>query len=374
MTQANRIRIFLLLLTPIATGGVLTITRAYAQGFEEQTVRTSIEVLNEIMGIPAQAIPQKLLVGAEGIAIIPRVIKGGFVVGARRGKGTLVVRDDNGNWHAPVFVTLTGGSIGWQAGVQSTDVILVFKTKKSIQGIFANRLTLGVDAAAAAGPVGRQASAATDGQLKAEIYSYARSRGLFLGASFDGSILQVDGMANAAYYHNALGQPSSVPDSARQLVELVYSYSGTAMVPPPATRATNPTANAVPQTVQNQSQETRILAHQYSTHESDVIREQLSRTSPELFEQLAPEWRAYLALPKEVFTQDAHPSIEAIKYSLGHYDQVRLNPQYRQLASSPAFQSTYGLLLHYFSTLSQDEVQLVLPPPPQKQIESFTLQ
>ena len=94
------------------------------------------------------------------------------------GRGVLFLRDANGAWHAPVFIALTGGNVGWQVGVQSSDIILVFKTAKSVQGIVSGKLTLGADAAAAAGPVGRQAAAATDGRLQAEIYSYSRSRGI----------------------------------------------------------------------------------------------------------------------------------------------------------------------------------------------------
>lgn len=336
---------------------------ASGQGQEEQSVRSSIAVLNEIMAVPAQAIPQRLLADAEGIAIIPNVIKGGFVIGARHGRGTLLVRDENRGWHAPVFVTLTGGSVGWQAGVQSTDVILVFKTRKSIEGIFANKFTLGVDAAAAAGPVGRQAAAATDAQLKAEIFSYARSRGLFLGASLDGSMLRVDGMANAAYYRSAgPGQPAVVPPSALQLVQLVAQYN-TARVSPvqPAAPSTPAASNGQPALPAPQSP---ILAQQHATEEAVVLREQLSRTSPELFEQLDPAWAAYLALPVEVFSHQAHPSSQAIQQSLRNYEQVRGNPQYQALTSMPAFQSTYGLLRHYASTLSENSQRPVLPPPP----------
>ena len=111
-----------------------------------------------------------------------------------------MVRDEQGAWQAPQFVSLTGGSVGWQAGVQATDVILVFKTQKSIQGLMEGKFTLGVDAAAAAGPVGREATAATDATLKAEIYSYSRSRGLFAGVSLDGSALQIEYEANQSYY------------------------------------------------------------------------------------------------------------------------------------------------------------------------------
>ncbi|WP_425396013.1 lipid-binding SYLF domain-containing protein [Aeoliella sp.] len=347
----------------IATLAGLCFTGAtYAQMREDETVRASIQVLNEVMAVPAQAIPQRLLADAQGVAIIPNVIKGGFVIGARHGRGTLVVRDDNGAWHAPVFVTLTGGSVGWQAGVQSTDVILVFKTKQSIQGIFSNKFTLGVDAAAAAGPVGRQASAATDLQLKAEVYSYARSRGLFLGASLDGSMLKVDGLANADYYRSpGPQQPVVVPPAAVELVQLVNAYSASRVIPVESAAVAN-SGERFPAPAGGA--QAPLLAQQYSTPESDVIREQLSKTSPELFDQLDPQWRAFLALPVEVFGHQSHPPLEALDKSLRHYQMVVTNPSYQALANLPAFQSTYGLLRHYESTLRSSEPLLNLPPPP----------
>ncbi|WP_145288368.1 lipid-binding SYLF domain-containing protein [Pirellulimonas nuda] len=348
------------LLLPLLACAAWAPALAHAQGQEEQTVRASMEVLNEIMAIPAQSIPQSMLDGAVAVAIVPRVIKGGFIIGARMGHGTLMVRDERGAWNAPLFITLTGGSIGWQAGVQSTDVVLVFRSRRSLQGVLTSTLTLGVDAAAAAGPVGRQASAGTDAHLNAEVYSYARSRGLFLGVSFDGSVLKVDSMANAAFYPRpAPGQPGVVPPSAVELVQLLSRYSGPTVVPEPTVA---PAAQQQP--VAQSPQVPAILAQQYATSESDVLRDQLSQTAPRLFGQLDPAWRGYLALPAEVFSGRTHPSVDAVKASLQHYDQVRQNPQYQALAALPAFQSTYGLLTHYLSTLGQIEAPVNLPPPP----------
>lgn len=153
-------------------------------------------VLREIMRVPDQRIPDKLLHGADGIAIIPGVVKVGFVVGGRAGNGLLSVRNENGTWSTPTFIKLRGGSVGFQAGVQETDVILVFRTKRSVNNIVNGKFTLGADAAVAAGPVGRNASASTDTQLKAEIYSYSRSRGLFAGVALDGSAITIDNKAN----------------------------------------------------------------------------------------------------------------------------------------------------------------------------------
>lgn len=171
-----------------------------AAGEEEEKIGEATEVVREIMAIPEKGIPPALLRNAYGVAVFPGVIKVGLIVGGRYGKGVLVVREKDGDWSAPSFVTLTGGGIGWQIGAQSTDVILVFKSRKSIEGIMKGKFTLGVDAAAAAGPMGRSAEAATDAQLRAEIYSYSRSRGLFAGVSLEGAALRIDDEANAAFY------------------------------------------------------------------------------------------------------------------------------------------------------------------------------
>ena len=154
---------------------------AQAADNPSDTVRKSEQVLAEIMAIPARAIPEHLLADAQGVAIVPNVIKIGFIAGGRRGHGVVLVRDHEGEWSLPQFVTLTGGSVGWQAGIQGSDIVLVFMTKKSVEGMLRNTFTIGADVSAAAGPVGRDAAAATDERLKAEILSYSRSRGLFLG-------------------------------------------------------------------------------------------------------------------------------------------------------------------------------------------------
>ena len=178
---------------------------AQAQGRETATVESAIEVLQDTVAIPDKGIPAKVLRGSEAVLIVPDLIKLGFLVGGRHGRGVLLVREASG-WSNPVFVTITGGSIGWQAGAQATDVILVFQTRKGVNNMLQghNKLTLGADAAIAAGPVGRQAEAATDLQLKSEILSYSRSRGLFAGAAREGSALRIDWKANQAYYRTAV--------------------------------------------------------------------------------------------------------------------------------------------------------------------------
>ena len=136
--------------------------------------------------------------------------------------GVVVLRDENGGWRPPIFITITGGSFGWQIGVQATDIVLVFKTKTSVEHLIRGTFTIGGDVAVAAGPVGRQAEAATDARLKAEIFSYSRSRGLFAGLALDGSVIQVDTQANVVYYRSAstgqAGQPQTLPPSAARLL------------------------------------------------------------------------------------------------------------------------------------------------------------
>lgn len=169
---------------------------------ERQDARllTSTQVMEELLKMPEQNIPTWLMQRAYAVAVVPDVIKVGLGIGGRRGKGVLVVRRDNGAWSNPVFVNLTGGSFGFQVGVQSTDVVLVFTSRKSIEGIVGGKITLGADAAVAAGPVGRQSSAATDIGLTAQVYSYSRSSGLFAGVALDGSAMTIDSRSNEAFY------------------------------------------------------------------------------------------------------------------------------------------------------------------------------
>ncbi|MFM8635852.1 MAG: YSC84-related protein [Planctomycetia bacterium] len=170
-------------------------------GAEVQTVVSARQALDEFFGLSIESIPPAMLDSAEGVAIFPNMIKGGFILGVNYGKGVLHVRNPDRTWSPPVMVTMGGGSVGFQAGVQAADIILVFKTPRSLNGILnGQKVTLGADASIAAGPVGRQANASTDARLGAEIYSYARSRGLFLGVSLGGSDVSIDGNANSMLY------------------------------------------------------------------------------------------------------------------------------------------------------------------------------
>lgn len=176
-------------------------TSSYNTGAVDEILKINAagEVLREITGIP-EGISPDLLANAYGIVVIPGTIKLGFFLGGQYGSGIAMMRAEDGTWSNPSYIYLAGGSFGLQFGAVSSDIILVFKTRKSIMGITKGNFTLGADAAVAAGPVGRRAVAATDWQLKAEIYSYARSRGFFAGVSLDGSVLAIDRSANAKFY------------------------------------------------------------------------------------------------------------------------------------------------------------------------------
>ena len=183
-------------------------------GPEVQTVVAARQTLDQFFSLQIEAIPPSMLQSAAGVAIFPNMVKGGFILGVNYGKGVLHVRNQDQSWSPPVMVAMGGGSIGFQAGVQAADIVLVFKTPQSLTNILGGqKVTLGADASVAVGPVGRQANAATDARLGAEIYSYARSRGLFLGVSLGGADLSVDHNADGALYGRYGVSPADVFNS-----------------------------------------------------------------------------------------------------------------------------------------------------------------
>jgi lipid-binding SYLF domain-containing protein len=200
---------------------------------EMERVEAAVAAMQEIENIPESTIPETLMGKAAGIAIIPHVVKAGFVVGGEHGSGVLCVREKDGTWSRPVFMSLTGGSIGWQLGVEATDVILVFMRKENIDDILKGEFTLGADASVAAGPVGRKASAGTNDELNSEIYSYSRSRGAFAGMTINGSKLYLDGDANVAFYNAKKIGPQTIvydehlitPPDAEKLMKTLDVFS-----------------------------------------------------------------------------------------------------------------------------------------------------
>jgi len=179
---------------------VLAGVPAHAQEKERELVQNSLTVVGEIQSMPDLQVPDWLLQKAEGIAILPEVVKAGAFIGGRGGTGVLLTRHRDGSWSNPLFIGIGAGSIGWQFGVQTADIVLVFTTRRSIEGIGDGKITLGGDASAVAGPVGRSATAATSVTLDAEIYSYSRAQGLFAGVSLEGSVIAIRDKANERFY------------------------------------------------------------------------------------------------------------------------------------------------------------------------------
>lgn len=187
------------------------------------------QVLDEIMATPDKGIPQQILAGASCVAVIPHYKKGAFVIGAQYGQGAATCRTPRG-WSAPVFVKLEGGSFGWQIGGQSTDLVLVAMNERGLQDMLKAKFKIGGDAAASAGPVGRNAQAGTDWKLNAEILTYSRSKGLFAGLDLDGTVLSANGDdMRAEYganvpYESVLKGDQPTPENARPFVRTVARY------------------------------------------------------------------------------------------------------------------------------------------------------
>lgn len=200
---------------------------------QKEIIMESISTFDEFTAIPEESIPPKLLSNAKAIAIIPHVIKAGFIVGGRYGKGVLLVKNKKGFWSDPLFIVLKGGSLGWQIGAQSIDIVLVFKTDESVKNVLNGKITLGADASIAAGPVGRNAEAATDIKLHSEIYSYSRAKGLFAGISLAGAVLELDESLITNFYkipkykiqYIIDGRIKSSSSLVNELKKRIYEYA-----------------------------------------------------------------------------------------------------------------------------------------------------
>lgn len=203
-------------------------------------IEDSAQIFQEIMRAPDRAIPQDLLQSARCIAVIPSELKFAFMVGGNYGKGLVTCRGVK-SWSPPLFLTIGGGSFGFQIGGSSTDFILVFRGRRGLQKLLSDKFKIGGDASAAAGPVGRSAAAGTDIAMRAEILTYSRSRGVFAGISLSGAVVQPDESGNRALYGSAsresiLNGRVAIPAEAMVLVRAVSRATRTplpAAAPPP---------------------------------------------------------------------------------------------------------------------------------------------
>jgi lipid-binding SYLF domain-containing protein len=189
-------------------------------------------LFSEIMSTPDRAIPQELLERAQCVVIVPELKKAAFVVGAKYGRGFAVCRGAAGaGWGPPAAIRIEGGSVGFQVGISSTDVLMLVMNKRGMRRLSSSKFTIGGDAAAAAGPVGRSASAQTDAYVSAEILSYSRSKGLFAGVSLEGATLRNDLDENEVLYgkrwtsKQILGSGAKMPEAASKLISVLNKYS-----------------------------------------------------------------------------------------------------------------------------------------------------
>ena len=193
----------------VAVAAVLAATPLLArvQSDEEKRITDSAAVLETLVRAPDQEIPDYILERAEAIVVIPSLVKGGFIVGAQHGRGIMSVRDRETNtWGAPGFVVLTGGSIGWQIGLQAVDLVLLVMNREGVKDLLDNEFKLGANASVAAGPVGRQGEASTDASLSAQILAYSRAKGLFAGLSLEGASLRIDRDAIERFYGKSISK------------------------------------------------------------------------------------------------------------------------------------------------------------------------
>jgi lipid-binding SYLF domain-containing protein len=215
----------------VATLALLVSLPSFASDREDDVNRThkAAQVFKEIMNAPDRGIPQDLLESAKCIAIIPGEVKFAFILGGNYGTGLATCRTEHG-WSAPMFVAIDGGSVGYQIGGSSTDLVMLFMNDHALQSLLSDKFKLGADVSVAAGPVGRHASADTDLKLKAEILSYSRAKGVFAGVSLDGALVQADKSGDEAMYghdvnrHEILNGKVAVPESTRPLLDEINEY------------------------------------------------------------------------------------------------------------------------------------------------------
>ena len=196
----------LMLALILMLGSVVATAQAQERSEVADRVVSAAVVLKEIMDMPDKAIPQDLLDKCQCVAVIPSMKKGAFFIGGNYGKGVISCRTDNGNgpWSSPSMLMIGGGSFGLQIGVQATDLVLVIMNLRGIESLLDTKFTLGGDASAAAGPVGRNTSAQTDAFLKAKILAYSRAKGIFAGLSLKGEVVRADRDANYVLYKKQL--------------------------------------------------------------------------------------------------------------------------------------------------------------------------
>lgn len=192
-------------------------------------VEAAGDVLTDIMKAPDNSIPEDLLASAKCVAVVPSMVKGGFIFGGAYGRGVASCRTENG-WSAPVFIGITGGSFGFQIGGQAVDYIMLIMNDRGMSNLLSSKFKLGADSSAAAGPVGRLAEGSTDWQMRAQVLTYSRSRGLFAGATLNGAVIKQDASSTRAFYGKSISFRKilkgtvPVPEGAEPFVSTLAKY------------------------------------------------------------------------------------------------------------------------------------------------------
>jgi len=195
-----------------------------------ERIQAASTVLDEIMGTPDKAIPEEILKSAECVAVVPSLLKGGFVVGARYGRGVASCRTPKG-WSAPAFFTVSGGSFGFQIGGQAIDLIMLIMNKNGVKDLLESKFQLGAGASAAAGPVGRHAEGTTDWKMRAEVLTYSRARGLFAGVELNGAVIKQDKDSTREFYTRMVPFKTSLnglidpPTGSQPFLDSLYKWS-----------------------------------------------------------------------------------------------------------------------------------------------------
>ncbi|MGZ4841895.1 MAG: lipid-binding SYLF domain-containing protein [Candidatus Angelobacter sp.] len=224
---------------------------AFASEAASSRLESAATVLNEIMATPDKGIPSDILGSAKCVAVVPNLLKGGFIVGAAHGRGMATCRTATG-WSAPAPLTTTGGSVGLQIGGQAVDLVMVVMNDRGMQALLTNKFKLGADASVAAGPVGRHTEGATDWKLRAEVLTYSRARGLFAGISFNGAVIKQDEDATGELYGRQIDFKTILtgsvpaPQSAEKFIAAVGQAAGTDVAPPSTPQRSTAPASSRP--------------------------------------------------------------------------------------------------------------------------------
>ncbi len=307
---------------------------------EAGVVNEAAVVLQELTKGTVDRIPERLLSEAYALAIIPHAMRGAFIIGLGGGRGILLTRDSRGQFQGPEFITFAGGSVGWQVGIQSNDLLIVFRTPRSLDSIRQGRLTLGANASVAAGPIGRYAGAATDSSLQAEILTYSRSRGLFAGVSLQGSSIQLDPSATQRFYQlSPSNQNPVVPPIVYALVNELnhFAYSGAVQAKPGTTAG-----DRAPSDPEIQKLATDVAALQA---------------------RVDSQWKEYLALPNQWLSTNRVTSTD-LQGILVRYERIETNPQFDKLRNLQEFKQVLEDLRKLAGPPQASSDELILPPPP----------